>query len=175
MSYNYNRFKATKIFGNFQNSDQLDSSNNIVQQANATFDKDITLKGNIKDVSNNLIYQKINEMTNYVLNSSLTSTLTNYVLNSSLTSTLTNYVLNSSLTSTLTIFFLNSSLTSTLTNYALINSSTFPGVPSTTTPSNSSNNTTRIPSCEWVQSYFGNLSSSNTWSNTNNFTSMVQI
>jgi hypothetical protein len=85
---------------------------------------------------------------------------------------MTNYISNSSLTSTLSSYVSNSSLTSTLTNYAPINSPDFTGVPSSTTPANGNNNTTRIPTCEWIQSYFGNLESLNTWSNTNNFTSL---
>jgi len=40
MSYNYNRFKDTTVFGNFQNSD-LKNGNN----ANAIFDRDLTVKG----------------------------------------------------------------------------------------------------------------------------------
>ena len=56
-------------------------------------------------------------LTNYVTNSSLTSTLLNYVTNSSLTSTLANYVTNSNLTSTLANYVTNSSLTTTLLDY----------------------------------------------------------
>jgi hypothetical protein len=54
----------------------------------------------------------------------------------------------------------------------LLNSPTFTGTPQTTTPGTGTNSTTRIPTTEWVQSYFGNLTNSNTWTNTNNFSSI---
>ena len=74
-----------------------------------------------------LNYMLISSLSNYVTNSSLSSTLSNYALISSLS----NYVTNSSLSSTLSNYALisslsnyvtNSSLSSTLSNYALISS-----------------------------------------------------
>lgn len=136
-SYNYNRFKSTSIFGKFQNSDTPDNS----EQAEATFDRNIILKGDIFDASNNLIYAKLSQLSNYVLNSSLSSTLSNYIT--------------------------NASLTTTLNNYALLNSPTFIGTPQTTTPNTGTNNTTRIPTTAWCQSYFANLSSNNVFTGIN--------
>jgi hypothetical protein len=51
--------------------------------------------------------------------------------------------------------------------YAPLASPTLTGTPSATTPANGSNNTTRIPTTAWVQSYFGNLASTNGWSSLN--------
>ncbi len=62
-------------------------------------------------------YQTIANMGNYVLSSSLTTTLNNYVLSSSLATTLNNYVLSSSLTTTLNNYVLSSSLATSLSSY----------------------------------------------------------
>ena len=62
MSANYNKFKSTTIYGNFQNSD-LDQNN--TSNANAIFDRNVSVKGTLE--SNDASFNTIK------LNGSITS------------------------------------------------------------------------------------------------------
>ena len=74
-------------------------------------------------------YQLISDMSNYVLNTSLTNTLSNYLTSSSASSTyqtisgMSNYVLNSSLSSTLSNYLTSSSASSTYQTKLIYDSS----------------------------------------------------
>jgi hypothetical protein len=148
MSANYNKFKLTTVYGNFQNSD-LDQNN--TSNANAIFDRNmlvsgtlqvndcsfntISLNGDIscnsltitpieisylKDVSSNIQSQFNDISNNYIKN----LVLSNYVTSSSLTTTLSNYTNTIDLSnnyiknSALSNYVTNNSLTSTLSSYA---------------------------------------------------------
>jgi len=76
------------------------------------------------------IYQKIEDMVDYVTNSALTTTLSSYVTNSSLTSTLLSYVTDSSLATTLSSYATLSALTNYMnltSNQTLTGTKTFSG------------------------------------------------
>lgn len=93
---------------------KLDSSKNIVNDTSDYIDSSELTSALSLYVT---ITSLITTLLDYVTNSSLISTLSNYVTSSSLISTLSNYVTNSSLTSTLSNYVTSSSLTSTLSNY----------------------------------------------------------
>ena len=106
----YDNYKLTVNNLNSINADTITTKNFNV-------DKDGNIYGASLYINNQLIdftsYLTASYLTNYVLTTTLNSTLANYVLTTTLNSTLANYVL----TSTLSNYVTNSSLSSTLNNY----------------------------------------------------------
>jgi hypothetical protein len=161
MSYSYNRFKSTTVFGAFRNEDVPDASS----QATASFQRDVQIGGSLTDLSGNSLFTPylsiaIAASTYLTITNAASTYLSNITAAStylSITNATSTYLTQTNAAST---YLTQSSATST---YAPLASPALTGTPSTTTPANGSNNGTRISTTAWCQSYFGNLSSGNVW------------
>jgi hypothetical protein len=80
MSYTYNRFFSTTVYGSFQNKKLTDpTGTTTISDASASFDGDIIVNNNKKLTISSIIYQGYEISSNYVTNAILDGILTNFL------------------------------------------------------------------------------------------------